>query len=84
MEKMQIVIDIPDDMWEKIQEGYVPLGISKYLKNGIVLPEQHGDLIDKNDIQEITLEDSLHIMTYKKGGEVDCEIDAPTILKGTK
>lgn len=34
---MKIVIDIPEDMWVKIQDGYVPLGISKYLKNGTPL-----------------------------------------------
>ena len=43
---MQIVIEMPKDMWEKIQDGYVPLGISKYLKNGTVLPDNHGRLID--------------------------------------
>lgn len=43
---MQLVIDIPKEMWERIKDGYVPLGISKYLKNGIQLPEGHGRLID--------------------------------------
>lgn len=36
---MQIVIDIPKETWKRIKDGYVPLGISKYLKNGIPLRE---------------------------------------------
>ena len=34
---MQIVIEIPEEMYEQIKDGYVPLGISKYLKNGTPL-----------------------------------------------
>ena len=32
---MKLIIDIPEEMYEQIKDGYVPLGISKYLKNGI-------------------------------------------------
>ena len=31
---MKLVIDIPDEMHKQIMDGYVPLGIGKYLKNG--------------------------------------------------
>ena len=31
---MKLIIDIPEEMWERVKDGYVPLGISKYLKNG--------------------------------------------------
>lgn len=31
---MKLVIDMPPEMWEQVKDGYVPLGISKYLKNG--------------------------------------------------
>lgn len=48
---MQIVIDIPKEMWEQVQDGYVPLGISRYLKNGTPLPKGHGRLIDADEIQ---------------------------------
>ena len=44
---MQVVIDIPDDMWEKVKDGYVPLGIEKYLINGT--PLSKGQLIDKDE-----------------------------------
>ena len=46
----EIVIKISEEMWERVKDGYVPLGISKYLKNGTVLPKEHGDLIDRNDL----------------------------------
>jgi len=42
---MQIIIDIPEEMWERIKDGYVPLGISKYLKKGTPLPKEHGRLL---------------------------------------
>ena len=42
----EIVIKIPEEMWEKVKDGYVPLGISKYLKNGTVLPKGYGRIID--------------------------------------
>lgn len=36
---MKLIIDIPEEMHKRIIDGYVPLGISKYLKNGKVLPD---------------------------------------------
>lgn len=44
---MKIVINLPEEMIERIKDGYVPLGLSRYLKNGIPLPEGHGDLYAK-------------------------------------
>lgn len=38
------------------------------------------ELIDVNDIQEITLEDSLTVLTHRKGDEVTCHIEAPIVL----
>lgn len=32
---MKIVIDLDDDTWVKVLDGYVPLGIGKQLKAGI-------------------------------------------------
>ena len=83
---MRVVIEIPDEEYKVIKK-YADIAPNKThplamsIINGTVLPEKHGDLIDINDIQEITLEDSLHIMTYKKGNGVEYEIDAPTILE---
>jgi len=47
---MQVVVNMPDEMWARVKAGYVPLGISKYLREGIPL-EGHSDLIDR----EVTL-----------------------------
>lgn len=47
MADIELVIKIPEEMWEKVKDGYVPLlGISKYLMNGAPLPKGHGDLKD--------------------------------------
>ena len=80
---MRVVIEIPKDMWEKIQDGYVPLGISKYLKKGTVLPEQHGDLIDRNEIRITNYE--IFTKDFKEALKLLIERirNAPTILEGT-
>lgn len=31
---MKLLIELPEEMWKRVKDGYVPLGISKYLKNG--------------------------------------------------
>ena len=41
---MKLIIDIPEDMHEQIKDGYVPLGISKYLKNGIPLDDVKAEI----------------------------------------
>lgn len=50
MADIELVIKIPEEMWERVKEGYVPLGISKYLRSGIPLPKGHGRLFDERDI----------------------------------
>ena len=80
---MHIVIEIPEDMWVKIQEGYVPLGISKYLKKGIVLPEQARIIdMDKLAIAPIDITDLPHdkcLMVYYPE-----DLDDATILEARK
>jgi hypothetical protein len=45
---MKYIIDIPDEMYEQIKDGYVPLGISKYLKNGTPYKDRpHGEWVAK-------------------------------------
>ena len=39
MADIELVIKIPEEMWERIKDGYVPLGISKYLQNGTPIPD---------------------------------------------
>ena len=81
---MQIVIDIPDRLYDtlpKIHNGSMASKtLLEFVKNGTPLPKGHGDLIDMDNITSITLEDSLHCLTWKKGSEIDCYIDAPIII----
>ena len=46
MADIELVIKISEEMWERIKDGYVPLGISKYLKNGTPIPDNatNGDM----------------------------------------
>lgn len=62
---MQIVIDIPEHMkiayedmikhcnYETIE---VPLSVIQSIVNGIPLPENHGDLIDRNELLQEPLD----------------------------
>lgn len=50
MADIELVIKIPEEMWKRVKEGYVPLGISKYLRNSTPLPKGHDDLIDRNEV----------------------------------
>ena len=91
---MKIVIDIPKEMYERIKDGYVPLGISKYLKNGTPLPKGHGDLKDadiyKSEVYKYIAEnknsDDLYLAGCGDGAYhalhiYDC---IPTIIKADK
>ena len=48
---MKLVIDIPDDIWGKVKDGYVPLGISKHLQNGTPLEKVLEDI--KAEIEQV-------------------------------
>lgn len=50
MADIELVIKIPEEMWERVKEGYVPLGINKYLRNSTPLPKGHGRLSDLDKI----------------------------------
>lgn len=63
MAEIEVVIKIPEEMGKQIKKGYVPLGISKYLKNGVTLPKWHGDLKDMGNLPyvfDLTREDSIY------------------------
>lgn len=71
---MQIVIDIPEEMYNRIKDGYVPLGLSKYLKNGTLLPKGHGRLIDADAVDT----------RYSDPEVVETLDNAPTIIEANK
>ena len=79
---MQIVIDIPEERFKDIQRiaqviSYRRLpALEKVIANGIVLPENHGRLIDADDLEHIT------IIGDEKG--FFKRIEAPTVLEADK
>lgn len=85
---MQIVIDIPEHLIELAQKELIMGGdmptIANAISNGVVLPKEHGHLIDISNIDAIELEDSVHCMRHVKGDEVDVDLIAPIVLKGTR
>lgn len=66
---MQIVIDIPDIVWEKAKEyGHLDIcgiELSEKVMNGVPLPKGHGDLIDVN--KKITV--SIYDEQYEEWSE---------------
>ena len=76
----QVVIEMSNDAYEAIiGSGYVAsdFNMISAIRNGIVLPEQHGDLIDRD---ELLKDDIGKIMGFR---ESDIR-NAPTILEATK
>jgi len=72
---MQIVIEIPKELKQKIDEGFTNQVIINKLwdatRNGTILLK-HGDLVDRNEIE---VEEDVYNQTYI--------IHAPTILEAT-
>lgn len=56
---MQIVIDIPEETYEYWKEHSYEYVFAQAIKDGVILPKGHGDLIDRNDlfITTITTDD---------------------------
>ena len=72
---MKIVIDLDDDTWVKVLDGYVPLGISKQLKAGIPLDKFLEDI--KQEIEKEIQEENHGVAsdaTYEDGLEGALEI----------
>ena len=89
----RVVIDINENVFTRLfDNGIEDYEITNYdlsaivrsIRGGIPLPKGHGDLIDINNINEITLEDSLHCISHTKGDEVEWHIDAPVIVAADK
>ena len=50
----QVVIEIDDELYANIDEPTNDEDLLRYIiKRGILLPEDHGDLIDFNDIEKV-------------------------------
>lgn len=75
---MQIVIDMPEEMFEwvnDVNKFYKDYDVSDFIdviKNGTVL-SKHGDLVDRSEIE---VEEDVYNQTYI--------IHAPTVLEATE
>ena len=56
---MQVVIDVPEDIYRRLKAGYTNAGNTFHntalesIGNGVVLPESHGDLIDRSELIKV-------------------------------
>ena len=81
---MQIVIDLPNSLYanlQKIQNGSIASGrILKIVKDGTVLPKNHGRLIDASQLYTVTTYDAddNHEICYVLYEDIE---NAPTILE---
>lgn len=80
---MQIVVDIPEEMWERVKEGYVPLGISKHLRKGVPLPKGHDRLIDAGEYENSIRKHYFDNSTVIRCTEIALD-NAPTIIEADK
>ena len=77
---MRVVIEIPENDYNHIREYYEKNEIVEatysYIYHGTVLPEQYGDLIDRNELLKQPMDTANYPSNYVK--------IAPTILEATR
>lgn len=82
---MKIVIDIPDVVKQRLDAGHIENGsimsgvILDMIKEGQVLPEGYGDLIERNVLKN-TIEEH-HEDIYELGDVIEFINDAPSVIK---
>jgi hypothetical protein len=85
---MKVVIDIDETDYKLLKnECIVPIKIDTHIyeaiRNGTVLPEEHGDLIDRKALKEVLKENEW--ITNTDGGGLEDIIDtAPTVIPADK
>ena len=72
--RMQIVIDIPDEKYDRLLYQDI-ISLRSYVENGIVLPKGHGRLIDVDEVIKIA---------NKKNDLHGAIWNAPTIIKADR
>lgn len=76
---MKIVIDIPEEMYDRVLDGTYCGTLYEELKNGTPLPTGHGRLIEADVLEKIAMEEDS--FGYVSMGEI---ADAPTIIEADK
>lgn len=91
---MEVVIDIDDNIYTRLFDNGLPIDlttaindatdIATAIRNGTPLPENHGDLIERNELLDYSYEiDSMYCM-YDEVVNVDDIKNAPAIIKGSE
>ena len=79
---MQIVIEIPKKMYEKICHNTLGIEIFEAVKNGTPLPKNHGRIIDESKITSVNFHTEKHINgLYGVNRTIIDYTDAPTIIE---
>ena len=84
MGKIQIVIEISEEMYQTVKDETYCGSLYEELKNGTPLPKNHGDLIDRNELLDCSYEISSMYCLYDLVVSVDDVKDAPTIIEEVK
>ena len=96
---MQLVVDIPDKVYnsigpflngEKINGGFNLFMVLEMIKNGKPLPKDHGRLVDLSKIEDDRMESDNPVISLTVGGEyieavsLDYLNDLQTIIEADK
>lgn len=80
----EIVIKLEDDAYDFIcSKGYHTQSLYNAIKNDIVLPEQHGDLIDRDELLTSERPKGIADDVWKESHIYKLLSNAHTILEGT-
>jgi hypothetical protein len=83
---MKIVIDIPEEVKDNfVKRGFDKGVVAQIIENGIILPNEHGRLIDADELLEkqYCIDDSATLSTRDVVDVEDVD-DAPTIIEADK
>lgn len=95
METVEVVIKIPKKDFEELQSNYVWWGkYGEYIKNGTVLPKEHGRLIDAKALKDVMYHEAFEVdsdmQRWDSGNWIRYKMfenaihDAPTIIEADK
>lgn len=81
----EIVIKLEDDAYNFIcSKGYHTQSLYNAIKNGIVLPEQHGRIIDADELLTFERPKGIADDVWKESHIYKLLSNAPTIIEATK
>jgi hypothetical protein len=72
---MQIVIDIPEETYEYWKNHSYEYVLAEAIKNGVVLPSGHGDLIDREELLKLPIDKANYPSNYVKYAQTIIEKD---------